>query len=176
MIESRYWKKDLLLYAKRFKPVAKPPRWSNKSQVNFEKEIIVAFFMIRKLIETYKVSSKTTKYRSEIFCSPNILKVNNLNFMHIDEIYDLDIEKTTHKSINFLCNQFIHGGAIFAIRGNDRNWESIYTCSDFERQKYIYRIPILEIIKILEIVGHDYPNSVRLIYSDINDDYIITTD
>ena len=38
MIESRYWKEDLLDFAKRMKPVKKPRRWSEKRVVKFEKE------------------------------------------------------------------------------------------------------------------------------------------
>lgn len=79
------------------------------------------------------------------------------------------------KDIKFLCNQLIHGGAIFARRGIDRNWDGIYTCSDFERQKYVYFIPITEIIKILELVGNDYPNTIRYIYNEEKEDYKVDT-
>ena len=95
--------------------------------------------------------------------------------MIIDELYDLDREETTLKNVIFLCNQLIHGGAIFAYRKQDRNWGGIYTCSDLERQKYVYRIPIDEIIKILEIAGHDYPTTITMTYCDKKDDYVVKT-
>ena len=43
MIESRYWKDDLLTYAKSFRPKANSPRYSVKLQVNFEKDVIWPF-------------------------------------------------------------------------------------------------------------------------------------
>ncbi len=173
MIESYYWKKDLLRYSKQFKPVSKPPRWSERVQVNFEKDVTISFFMIRKLIESKKLSSKTTKYKVKIFQSPCVGKVNNKNFWDIGELYDLESEQQVSKNVNFLCNQLIHGGAMYAYREKDRNWGGMYTCSDFEREKYVYRIPISEIVKILEIAGKDYPERITMTYSKSKDDYIL---
>jgi hypothetical protein len=174
MIESCYWKDDLLAYAKSFRPKTKPPRWSEKLQVNFEKDVIIAFFMIRKLIESNKQSSKTKKYKAKVFRSPCVNKVNNLNFYDIAHLYDLKNEETTNKGITFICNQFIHGGATFAYRDKTRSWEAIYTCSDFERDKYVYRIPVSEIISILEIAGNDYADSIVYKYDEVKGDYKIT--
>lgn len=80
MIESRYWKEDLIEYHNKLKPVKNSPRWSEKLQVNFEKDITVSFFMIRKLIECTKLSSKTTNFKATIFRSPCVELVNNSNF------------------------------------------------------------------------------------------------
>ena len=173
MIESYYWKDDLLKYSKQFKPVSKPIRWSEKVQVNFEKDVTISFFMIRKLIESTKLSSKTTEYKAKIFRSPCVSKVNNRNFWDIDKLYDLGNEEIVLKNVNFLCNQLIHGGAMFAYREKDRNWGGIYTCSDFEREKYVYRIPLDEIITILEITGNDYPHEISMDYSESKGDYVV---
>lgn len=175
MIESCYWKNDLLAYAKKFKPVKKPARWTEKKQVNFEKEVILSLFMIRKLYECHKFSSKTKKHTLNIFRSSCVKKVNNRNFHSIEELYDLDDEEEVKKDVIFLCNQFIHGGALFAYREIDRNWHGIYTCSDFERQKFIYRIPISEIIELLEIAANDYPSQMSMIWCDKIGDYKIST-
>ena len=175
MIESYYWKHDLLKYAKQFKPVSKPPRWSERIEVNFEKDVTIVFFMIRKLIESTKLSSQTIKYKAPIFRSPCRKKVNNRNFSDIKELYDLENEEQVLKNVNFLCNQLIHGGAMYAYREKDRNWGGIFTCSDFEREKYVYRLPIQEIIKILEIAGNDYPHTITMAYDNLKGDYIVKT-
>jgi len=176
MIESSYWKADILKHRKKLKQVGKPKRWSEKLQVNFEKEIIITFFMIRKLLESHKLSSKSKKYKASIYRAPiKIDKVHNLNYWDIDSAYDLVNEEKCKKSINFICNQFIHGGAIYAYRGKNRKWEGIYTCSDFERGKYIYKIPLEEIRNIFKIVGNDYPTKMSYIFSEEKGDYIVTT-
>ena len=175
MIESYYWKQDLLALAKKLKPLKKPPRWSEKLQVNLEKEVIISFFMIRKLLESIKFSKAITELKVDIYRSPCVGEVNNRNFMFINDLYDFEQEEKTQKKLNFFCNQLIHGGAIFAYRDKDRNWGGIYTCSDFERAKYIYRIQMTEIISILEIAGNDYPTKISMIYSEDLGDYVIET-
>ena len=176
MIESCYWKEDLLLHAKHLKPVMKPERWSEKLVVNFEKELIISFFCIRKLFETHKVSKKAQTYKASVFCyAPTGKKITWRNHWDIDEIYDLKREKKVTKGIIFLANQLIHSCTLFAYREKDRNWGGAYACSDFERNKTIYRIPIKEIINIFELVGNDYPASMSMTWDPKKDDYIIKT-
>lgn len=177
MIESCYWKEDLLSHAKRLRPITKPKRWREKLMVNFEKELIISFFLIRKLFETHKVSNKSREYRASVYCyAPTGKRITKLNEWAIDEIYNLEKEKRVKKSILFLSNQLIHSCTIFAYREEDRNWGGVYACSDFERNKTIYRISIQEIIKIFELVGNDYPSSMRMTWNEKKGDYLVETD
>jgi hypothetical protein len=177
MIESFYWKEDLLSHARRLRSVVKPKKWSEKLMVNFEKELTISFFLIRKLFEVHKVSSRSTNYRAPIyFFTPTGKKITRLNHTAIDEIYDLENEKKVNKSIHFLTNQFIHSCTIFAYREEDRNWGGVYVCSDRERNKTIYRIPVGEIIKIFELVGNDYTSSIRMTWDEEEGDYSIKVD
>ena len=174
MIESIYWKKDILAHSKKLKQIKKPKRWSNKLQVNFEKEIIITFFMIRKLFESNKISNISKKYKALISRIPiKNKKVNSLNYFDLD-LYNHQKEQECLKSISFICNQFIHGGATYAFRNEERKWETIYVCSDFERNKYIYKISIKEIKNIFKIIGTDKPTQMNYIYSKEKEDYIIT--
>ena len=140
--------------------------------VNFEKEIIISFFLIRKLFETHKVSSESREYEAEVYSyAPSGKRITKRNQHSIDEVYDLDNEK----KIVFLANQLIHSCTIFAYRNEDRNWGGVYACSDFERNKTIYRIPIEEIISIFKLVGNDYPSSVSMQWNDEAGNYDVAT-
>jgi hypothetical protein len=177
MIESRYWKEDLLSHAKRLKPITKPPRWTERVVVNFEKELVLSFLIVRRLFETHKVSSKSRDYRVTIYACPvDVAKTTNRNYAYIDEVYKLKDEKEVIKDIRFVANQFIHSGAMYAYRETDRNWGGVYLCSDFERAKMLYRIPLSTIREIFILVGSDYPSSYSLTYNERKDDYDIETD
>ena len=178
MIESCYWKEDLLKHAKALRHVKNPPRWSEKMVVNFEKNLIISFFLIRKLFETNKVSQKSLKYKAEIFCyKKSGKKITKLNQHSIDEVYNLDQEHKVSKGIIFIANQLIHSCTIFAYRKSikNRNWDGVYACSEYERDKTIYRIPITEIIKIFQLVGKDYPREIKITWDKKSDDYKIET-
>ncbi len=173
MIESRFWKADLLNYAKKFKPVKKPPPYSEKGQVNFEKDMVVAFFIIRTLIDNHKFSLKTLNHKLIIYRCPCIKEVNNINYWNIRDLYDLDSEEEVEKGVRFICNQLIHGDALYAYREKDRNWGGVHACSKRERQKFVYRIPVSEVIKLLKIAGNDYLISMSKIYSGEEKDYVV---
>lgn len=177
MIESFYWKKNLLKHAKSLRPVKKPPNWSEKQMVNFEKNIIISFFLIRMLFDNNKISQKSRTYKAKVFrYKPTGKKITKRNHFCIDEIYNLKKEHQVQKGFIFIANQLIHSCTIFAYRNTtNRNWEGIYACSDFERDKTIYRITVDEIIKIFELVGNDYPTEIRMTWNKEKDDYDVKT-
>lgn len=176
MIESKYWKHDLLVYAKNFSPVKNPPRYSEKLHVNFEKDVLISFFMIRKLSECYKLSSRTLEKRYKIYASKCIGKVNNKNHFDIEKLYDIESESAQTKSVKFISNQLIHSQTLFAYRNEDRNWGGLYVCSDLERSKYLYRIPIETIIDILITAANDHPELIRLCFNQKTNEFDISTD
>ena len=175
MIESRYWKEDLLAHSKRLKPTKKPKRWSEKAVVNFEKEILISFFMIRILLENKKTSVKSVDYRVPVRRAPwSGKKITQLNLWHIEGHYDFANEVEARVSLQFLVNQFIHCKLIHATRDRDRNWSEIFVCSDFEMRKALYRISMDEIRKIFSFVGADYGDQVHYKWDAKIDDYQVT--
>jgi len=176
MIESRYWKDDLLRIAKKLRSVASPKHRTEKLIITAEKDIVIAFFIVRKLRESYKISDRTYSSKFDIVRYRNIHHVTNRNYWDIGKCYDLKSPENVKHDMNFICNQLVHGGAMYITMRKDRNWDSIYVCSDFERTNYLYSIPISEIIKILEIIGNEYPKSSSLIYSKEKGDYIVKID
>jgi|SRR6266542_5065409 len=172
MIESRYWKEDLLRHARKLSSAKRTKRWSERLAVNFEKELIISFFCIRKLFENNKVSLKLRQYKADIFsCSTAEEQITRLNQWFIDEVYNLENERKVERNICFIANQLIHSCTAYAYRDEDGNWAGIYVCSDWERNKAIYRIPINAIIKIFNTVGHDYPHSIKLTRERKGEDY-----
>lgn len=161
VIESRYWREDLARYARSFRPRKKPARWSERLVVNFEKDVTIALFMVRRLAEAGKFSSLMMRHRAEVFRCAFHGKPHRLVFKDIHELYRLEVEEPVSKDVAFVCNQFIHAEFTCAFRGNDRNWLSLYTSSDFEKKKYIYKIPLPEIVKILDLAINDYPTSKK---------------
>jgi len=176
MIESRYWKEDLLAHAKRLEPIQRPQRWTERAVVNFEKELMVSFFMVRALIERHKTSAESTNYMVPVGKAPwNGEPLTQLNFWCIDELYHLNAEKSSTVSIAFLSNQFVHSRVIYAARDKTRNWSEVFLCSDYEARKAIYRVPVLEIQRIFRLVGTDYTRWLRLEYDQDLGDYRVTS-
>lgn len=176
VIESRFWREDLAAYSKAFQPTAKPPRWSERSVVNFEKDVTIALFMVRRLLEAGRFSSKMKSYRTRAFRCAFRGQPHRTIYKDIDELYDLEVEESVSKDVPFICNQFIHADFTFAYRGADRNWEGLYTSSDFEKRRWIYRVPLSEIRAILDLAVVDAPSCGTWQYDPKREEWVHSTD
>ena len=110
MIESRYWKDELLKHAKRLKPVNNPPRWTENLVETFQREIITSFFYIRKLIENKRITTKILNHKVTTYAS-NLKKgkhINLINCYRYIQYYNFEKAKLTKVKVDFLTNQFIH--------------------------------------------------------------------
>jgi hypothetical protein len=176
MIESHYWKQDLRDHAKRLRPVDTPPRWSERAVVNFEKELMVSFFMVRALLERDKLSSKVKGHKVKVFRYPwSGKRVTKSNFHSVDNLYALDAPEEAELTVNFLSNQFIHSRALYAMRDGTRNWASVLLCSDHERAKAIYLVQVQEIQRIFHLVATDNVHQMSMTYDEKLGDYRVTT-
>ena len=141
--------------------------------MNFEKEIIVSFFLIRKLIEANRISKSIKETKIQLIAFPRTSEqLTNLNHWDVRELFDLDNPKNVTKSIVFLSNQLIHSLTIFTIR-KDKKWNHILTCSDFEKGKKLYLLSVENMIKIFEMIAKDRQKGISYTYDGLINDYKI---
>lgn len=176
MIESWYWKEDLLAHAKRLRPVRKPKRWSERAVVNFEKDLMVSFFMVRALLERGKLSSKVRSHKFPLVRYPWTGKpVTRLNYHAVEDLYDLSSGKEVAVNVNFISNQFVHARAIYSSRDSTRNWSHVLLCSDLEKTKGIYLVAVSEIQNLFHLVARDWIQWSQMVYDQALGDYRVTT-
>jgi hypothetical protein len=110
------------------------------------------------------------------YCENKGKNVTFTNRFEIDELYDLENEIATKQKSLYIANQFIHAYSSYLVRDAHRNWSDIYLVSDFDRNKYIWRVPISEIRKLFLRAGNDYPNSIHMTFNEKKQDYDVTVD
>ena len=177
MIESRYWKEELARIAKTLKPFRKPPRWSERACCIVERDIMIGFFIVRRLIELHKVSSQTRDFNIKVYSCPNQgNEVTWTNNHRIFEHYDTENEKSETKKPLYMSNQFIHAYTSFVFRDEARNWSDIYVVSDFDRNDCIWRVPIQVIRELFKLASDDYPSQLIAKFDEKTRDYKIATD
>ena len=176
MIESCYWKEELRRISKQIAPVAKPRRWSVRRHCTVERDIMIGFFIVRRMIELHKVSRDVKDFAMEIYTSPNLGKnVTLINSGRLDELYDINNERKQTKKPFYVSNQFIHAYTSFVMRNESRNWDSMFVVSDFDRNNCIWRVPIVAIRALFDLTSLDYPNEVHLKYNAQRRDYDVST-
>ncbi len=172
--ESHYWKRELLKIANDLSRRSEQKRWPEISLVRVEQNIMLGFYVVRKLVEARKVSNKTA---TQIIRVPahrwkGTKSVTLMNWHKIDQLYDQT--KTRHRKlrVSFIYNQFIHSYVfILCFKDNCRGLDGVFVSSDNERHKFIYFVTIAQIIKLFKQVGEDYPNDVQMIYNPKKRDY-----
>jgi hypothetical protein len=175
-IESLYWKEELARIAKSIRPVTKPKRWSERAVCVVERDVMIGCFIVRRMIELHKTSSRVTELKLDVFSTPVVKPVTKMSRFSIEENYDWKAEKEVKKAVLYVCNQCMHAYVSFVDRASDRNWSNLLVVSDYDRNNVIWRIPFSTLIQLFETVAKDWPASYSMVYDDKLGDYRVTTD
>jgi hypothetical protein len=159
--ESAPWKEPLLESANYFVRVRFSERTTEKTMVRIEKEILIGFYSIRKLLDTFKVSDSTKNMKFELCCYPNMKDVDYLNRHHCpSDLFNLAKGHLESRDLRFLCDRFIHS-FIFIPAGDNNRLSGFYVASDMDRKKKCYFIQLSQVLRAFRVVGRDYPTEVH---------------
>ena len=123
-----------------------------------ERDLCVGFFIVRRMIELYKVSSITRTLQMKVYYSECVTDLLPLVPYPLDEdVYDFDGERSVVKTPKDIANQFIHSCMSLVLQDETGNWAEVFTVSDKDRHKRVWRIPIAEVVRLFEQAAKDYP-------------------
>ncbi len=171
MIESWHWKEHLRNVSKSISGHWSQKRWSEKLMVNTEKDVIVGFFIIRKLAELNKLTDQQKEMKYQINCCKAVREVNSKNVLGFHDVYDVDTMSKKTKNLIFICNQFIHSRVVYLLRGGNRKWDSIWVCSDYEMKDMIYRVSVDTVAQIFRDVVEDEVTVLQSKYNPERGDF-----
>lgn len=171
MIESKYWRKDLQQIAN-FLRLERPyyedvnSSDSEEKLVRLEKEIMTGFFWCRKLAHSHKLTNRSHSYSVKVIQYPRSkqeLTVTNYNLPY--ELYDFQSGKNKTLSIEKLAHQFIHSHIVYNVLNDDETLlNQVVVCSDFDKDKFIYKISHTEVASAFDVVVNDVPRKFIVHY------------
>lgn len=108
--ESYYWRKELIKISDKIqKKIKVQKNWSDSKYAKLEKNLMLGFYIIRKLMEANKLTNKlgSSKFQLKEYknSSVNITLFNNHKFY---DNYDLQNHNIVKRDLKFLINQFVH--------------------------------------------------------------------
>jgi hypothetical protein len=114
MIESHYWKPKLLDAARKLERRRAQKTWSIRSIVLFERELMLTFFCIGKLIEAKKLTDACEGNRIIAHRFSNRGGRSDLmSLIELHKVYDMSSGDRRNLTIGFVSNQLIHSYFIF---------------------------------------------------------------
>jgi hypothetical protein len=152
--ESWPWKRELERTAKEFSRRRTQRRWPEASLARVERNLFVAAYSIRKLLEAQKLSDQVTEMR--ISCSvfrPTGRTVDMLNWHRLEELYCLHSPEKKDVSLRDFCNCLIHS-FVFVVDTRD-GFTGAYVTSDDFRTKRLFYFDTETIVRVLESVADD---------------------
>ncbi len=167
MIDLLIWKEKLEQDVRILRKRLNQRRWTERSVVLFERDLMLTFFGIRALIEAGKLTDRTShrEYNFVTYPSKGMI-VDDFTKSNIDEVFDFysGIEKKL--SLKLLTHQFVHAYVVFTEFSEGGNVIGVLLCSDREKYNVLIQIPISLAIEIIEGVIADEIQSEQFERSD----------
>lgn len=174
--ESTYWKEELFRHARRLRQRQAFKKWSERSAACLEKDLMIGFYSVRKLIEAHKVSDEIRDRRLCLQGYPwTGSAVTFMNWDRIEKKYDLEHPAPVERTVMWLTNQMIHSFAFLPCFKEDGGLDSILFNSDRTRLQHLYSMPLGEIIALFEEVGANDPASMHSHLNENTGDYDVVT-
>ena len=155
--ESRYWKEPLLETAKVLRREPLLENLDESDLVQIEKNVMIGFYSIRKLLDTVKVSDSIKKMTTSLSWYENKSQVDILERHDLNKLYDLSKAHEETRNLRFICDQFIHSYVFMQSADEKGRLNGFHFSSDKDKNKKLYFMDAKKIISIFEKVGENYP-------------------
>jgi hypothetical protein len=174
-MHSTHWKTELFPVADRIEELATFNRFSERRANQLEREVMLAIFSIRTLIERHKLSQELLAEQISVQAYPKKTQKPTtwLNNHKIDELFELDAPRPKALALSFFCNQIIHS-YIFLPVEDGHQFSHLLFCSDHERNRFLYLAPVPPLVGLVRKVAFDYPARMNLQFNARKQDYDIT--
>ena len=170
--ESSYWKEGLLRHAGSIARRRTLKRWTDRSVAALEKDMMIGFYSIRKLIEAHKVSDEIRDRSISLQAYPSTGRpVTSMNWHKIDEKYNLNRSTRFQKPLSWICSQIVHSFVFMPCFDEGGRLDSVLFNSDRTRRQHLYSIGVDEVIALFEEIAANDPASIRGEFNERKGDY-----
>lgn len=174
-MDSDYWKTELFPVADRIEELATFRRFSEGRANQFEREVMLAIFMVRTLMERHKLSEEllAEQIPLQAYSKKTQKPTTWLNNHKIDELFDLEAPRSKMLALPFFCNQIIHSYILLPVQ-DGHQFSHLLFSSDYERNRFLYFAAVAPLIGLLRRVASDHPVRSHLRFNAKKHDYDIT--
>lgn len=155
--DSHPWKVELGRLGRSLQRRRTQKRWGEASLAKFEREIFLMAFIIRRLLESNKLSDELESTSISALSYPQHGRVVDfLNWHRLDDLYDLKEGKPLRLSLSKLCNEIMHS-FVFLPSFDDATGSlaGVYVASDRDKDKRVLKIELTQLVETARRVVSD---------------------
>ncbi|WP_454730399.1 hypothetical protein [Cellulosimicrobium protaetiae] len=157
--DSVPWKETLDRIATDIERRAGQKRWTDRTGFLMERDVMVASFAMRKLLDTPgKVSDEARRESVEVLSHPLVGKHPDFyDRYEFWEMFDLEQGEQERISVRELCNRVVHS-MVFSFNGTEEpphRLEGIFVASDWSAKRSLTYICVAELVRALRVFADD---------------------
>jgi hypothetical protein len=139
-----------------------------------EKDVMIASFAIRKLVDSRKLSEAvlSTRVHAQRY-RRNGRVPHILSWLRIERSYDIQNPQDAQLTLTRFCNQIIHSYVFAPALSAEGGLAGILFVSDFDRRKALYAVELDVLIEVLNAVGNDEPDQAEATWDANREDFNI---
>jgi hypothetical protein len=161
--ESSPWKDQLILDAEIIQRWASKTRMSARRSTLLERKIFVSAYAIRKLYESYKLS--TAFHDRSLACCTYPAKASSITPLsnhRVEKLYDLYRPNTETVFARHLMDIIIHSLVFLEVlRDEDDQAVEAFLVTSDRKRNCLWEIKTGQFVKLMRNVGSDYPSAAR---------------
>lgn len=161
--DSIPWKEELLRVASVLEGRRTQQRWTERTSFLVERDVMIAAYAIRRLIEASKVSDDLAETRINVLRhrltgKPVDIRTRSEFYEH----YDMESPESVELSLVKFCNQIIHSWVwmLSATEEKPHRFDGIYVSSDYASKRFVYFVSTESFVKLLQAIGREDIQSV----------------
>lgn len=148
------WRRELIGIGTRLEKRYSQKRWSDGTRFNIEKDIFVAFFAIRKLLDGNHVDHLVAQSNWTVTAYPALFGANpSPDPKTFAKNYELSKGAPKRMTLREICNQFIHAGTFSPFVPFGQNMVGIFFSSDWDMSTCLHYLPLVGVMAIVTSVG-----------------------
>lgn len=172
--DSQKWKRELIRQ-KHFLNLYSKLRWTarrfNKYAHKIDLSFLVSAIIIRKLIESDKLSDDADNYKINVATYTPRKHIDKLHKWVEDGDYEWGDCQNSSVPAKTICNSLIHSYAYCPKFSEQYKLIGFFVASDFDRNKLIYEIELSRWIEYINFISSDSVCELSMHFNEKKSDY-----
>jgi hypothetical protein len=154
--DSAKWRAELTGVAKFLEEKTYQLRWSDITFFQTERNIMTAFYWIRKMLESKKSSPKIMASSLKLLeFERGLIGSGKVVGPILQVNFDMEHPKAITRDLVFVCHQIVHSYIFSLAVGYQSGLQGVYFSSDREHRSRLFFISVEDLINAIKMVGLD---------------------
>lgn len=154
--DSLPWRNELARLAVALREYASSSTWDGRTEYDIERDVMLGMFVIRRLIEAYKSSSRLPTRRVKVRHFRLLgEEPRPLDRWSVERYYDLKHPQSAELDVESLFHEFIHSFILSIYVDEQHRPVGVFIASERTKRRHIYEVDLTLIADLYDYVADE---------------------